>query len=235
MIIVSIHLNNVVREKLKRAKDSDKSLDRENRKRAGEIMMNNKKFNLQLFADEQQGATTPTTDNGGTPTSQSIDYESEYKKMVAERDALKTEMEKQKGLKDKYATENAEYKKKELEKMSDEEKKAKELQDLIDSKTKIEAELQEMKLEKEIYAKGFTDDECAKLKKSGVSVNAISCFADILKARIEENTKNVKATLIKDTTPVEKLGKGTTENPLSDFAKFQKEEQAKMQPKEVKF
>lgn len=36
MIIVNIHLNNVVREKLKRAKDSDKSLDRENRKRAGE-------------------------------------------------------------------------------------------------------------------------------------------------------------------------------------------------------
>ena len=235
MIIVSIHLNNVVREKLKRAKDSDKSLDRENRKRAGEIMMNKNKFNLQLFADEQQGATTPTTDNGTTPPTQSIDYESEYKKMVAERDALKTEMEKQKGLKDKYATENAEYKKKELEKMSDEEKKAKELQDLIDSKKKIETELQEMKLEKEIYAKGFTDDECAKLKKSGVSVNAISCFADILKARIEENTKNVKATLIKDTTPVEKLGKGTTENPLSDFAKFQKEEQAKMQPKEVKF
>ena len=191
-------------------------------------------INLQFFADNE-GATTPTTDNGTTPPTQSIDYESEYKKMVAERDALKTEMEKQKGLKDKYATENAEYKKKELEKMSDEEKKAKELQDLIDSKKKIETELQEMKLEKEIYAKGFTDDECAKLKKSGVSVNAISCFADILKARIEENTKNVKATLIKDTTPVEKLGKGTTENPLSDFAKFQKEEQAKMQPKEVKF
>ena len=234
MIIVNIHLNNVVREKLKRAKDSDKSLDRENRKRAEEIIMKNNKFNLQLFADEPSGATTPQ-DNGTTPPTQSIDYESEYKKMVAERDALKTEMEKQKGLKDKYATENAEYKKKELEKMSDEEKKAKELQDLIDSKTKIEAELQEMKLEKEIYAKGFTDDECAKLKKSGVSVSAISCFADILKARIEENTKNVKATLIKDTTPVEKLGKGTTENLLSDFAKFQKEEQAKMQPKEVKF
>lgn len=198
--------------------------------------MKEKKFNLQLFADEQPGATTPTTQNNGTtPPNESIDYESEYKKMVAERDALKTEMEKQKGLKDKYATENAEYKKKELEKMSDEEKKAKELQDLIDSKKKIETELQEMKLEKEIYAKGFTDAECDKLKKSGVPVGAISCFAEILKARIEENTKNVKATLIKDTTPNEKLGKGTTEPTMSDFAKFQKTEQAKTQSKKVEF
>lgn len=187
-------------------------------------------INLQFFADNE-GATTPTTNSDPQtqqPTTPSVDYEQEYKKQVMEIERLKNAIS-------KTNSENAEYKRKELEKMSDEEKKAKELQDLIDSKTKIEAELQEMKLEKEIYAKGFTDDECAKLKKSGVSVNAISCFADILKARIEENTKNVKATLIKDTTPVEKLGKGTTENPLSDFAKFQKEEQAKMQPKEVKF
>lgn len=187
-------------------------------------------INLQFFADNE-GATTPTTNSDPQtqqPTTPSVDYEQEYKKQAMEIERLKNAIS-------KTNSENAEYKRKELEKMSDEEKKAKELQDLIDSKTKIEAELQEMKLEKEIYAKGFTDDECAKLKKSGVSVNAISCFADILKARIEENTKNVKATLIKDTTPVEKLGKGTTENPMSDFAKFQKEEQAKMQPKEVKF
>ena len=187
-------------------------------------------INLQFFADNE-GATTPTTNSDPQtqqPTTPSVDYEQEYKKQAMEIERLKNAIS-------KTNSENAEYKRKELEKMSDEEKKAKELQDLIDSKTKIEAELQEMKLEKEIYAKGFNDDECAKLKKSGVSVNAISCFADILKARIEENTKNVKATLIKDTTPVEKLGKGTTENPLSDFAKFQKEEQAKMQPKEVKF
>lgn len=187
-------------------------------------------INLQFFADNE-GATTPTTNSDPQtqqPTTPSVDYEQEYKKQVMEIERLKNAIS-------KTNSENAEYKRKELEKMSDEEKKAKELQDLIDSKTKIEAELQEMKLEKEIYAKGFTDDECAKLKKSGVSVSAISCFAEILKARIEENTKNVKATLIKDTTPVEKLGKGTTENPMSDFAKFQKEEQAKMQPKEVKF
>ena len=141
-------------------------------------------INLQFFADNE-GATTPTTNSDPQtqqPTTPSVDYEQEYKKQAMEIERLKNAIS-------KTNSENAEYKRKELEKMSDEEKKAKELQDLIDSKTKIEAELQEMKLEKEIYAKGFTDDECAKLKKSGVSVNAISCFADILKARIEENTK----------------------------------------------
>lgn len=187
-------------------------------------------INLQFFADNE-GATTPTTNSDPQtqqPTTPSVDYEQEYKKQAMEIERLKNAIS-------KTNSENAEYKRKELEKMSDEEKKAKELQDLIDSKTKIEAELQEMKLEKEIYAKGFTDAECDKLKKSGVPVGAISCFAEILKARIEENTKNVKATLIKDTTPNEKLGKGTTEPTMSDFAKFQKTEQAKTQSKKVEF
>lgn len=187
-------------------------------------------INLQFFADNE-GATTPTTNSDPQtqqPTTPSVDYEQEYKKQVMEIERLKNAIS-------KTNSENAEYKRKELEKMSDEEKKAKELQDLIDSKKKIETELQEMKLEKEIYAKGFTDAECDKLKKSGVPVGAISCFAEILKARIEENTKNVKATLIKDTTPNEKLGKGTTEPTMSDFAKFQKTEQAKTQSKKVEF
>ena len=129
----------------------------------------------------QTDVTTSTNgENTQTPVinRDSIDYEKEYQKQAMEIERLKNAIS-------KTNSENAEYKRKELEKMSDEEKKAKELQDLIDSKTKIEAELQEMKLEKEIYAKGFTDDECAKLKKSGVSVSAISCFSDILKARIE--------------------------------------------------
>ncbi len=182
-------------------------------------------IDLQLFAEE--GGDAPQTNTTDTQTP-SFDYEKEYKKQAMEIERLKNAIS-------KTNSENAEYKRKELEKMSAEEKQAQELQELMDSKTKIEAELQEMKLEKEIYAKGFTDDECEKLKKSGISVEAVSCFADILKARIEENTKNVKATLIKDTTPTEKLGGGSTTSasPISDFAKFQKEQSAKSHPKKV--
>ena len=71
---------------------------------------NERFINIQLFA-EPEGASTPNTNT------QDIDYESEYRKMVAERDSYKAEAEKQKGLKDKYASENADYKKKELDKI----------------------------------------------------------------------------------------------------------------------
>lgn len=157
------------------------------------------------------------TQNAQTP----IDYESEYKKMLAERDSYKAEAEKQKGLKDKYASENADYKKKELDKLTDDEKKAKEYQELIDAKNSIEAELKQMRLEKEILANGFTAEECTKLMKGEM---AVSVFAEILKARLEENTKSVQASLIKTTTPDAPLGNGTTSDPAkakSDFAKFQ--------------
>lgn len=173
-------------------------------------MENNKKFNLQLFADGEQGASTPT-DNGTTP----IDYESEYKKMLAERDSYKAEAEKQKGLKDKYASENADYKKKELDKMTDDEKKAKELQDLIDSKNKMEAEIRVMKLEKELMTEGFTAEESAELIKTNFAPATIS---KIVKDKVEVAVKSAKAELIKETTPSQAIGGGVTKgNAKSDF------------------
>ena len=172
-------------------------------------------MNIQLFA-EPDGAATPS-ENGGTPPS--IDYESEYKKMVAERDSYKAEAEKQKGLKDKYASENADYKKKELDKMTDDEKKAKEYQELIEAKNKMEAEIKTMKLEKDLLSNGFTTEESAKLIKDNF---AVSTIAEIVKNKVEEAVKSAKAELIKDTTPSSPMGKGTAEgNGKSDFQKFQ--------------
>ena len=67
------------------------------------VMKNNKErfINIQLFADEPTGATTPeiSTQDGG------VNYEQEYKR-------LQLELEKQKKLKDEYAKESAGYKKK---------------------------------------------------------------------------------------------------------------------------
>ena len=90
--------------------------------------------------------------NNGTQ----IDYEAEYNKMVAERDSYKAEAEKQKRMKDQYATENADYKKKAEAQMSDEEKRAKEMQDLIDGKKSLEAEVAKLKLERDFSANGFS-------------------------------------------------------------------------------
>lgn len=172
-------------------------------------------MNIQLFA-EPDGAATPS-ENGGTPPS--IDYESEYKKMVAERDSYKAEAEKQKGLKDKYASENADYKKKELDKMTDDEKKAREYQELVEAKNKMEAEIKTMKLEKDLLSNGFTTEESAKLIKDNFAVTTI---AEIMKAKVEEAVKSAKAELIKDTTPSSPMGNGTAKGDgKSDFQKFQ--------------
>ena len=173
-------------------------------------------INIQLFA-EPEGTTIPQTD-----TPPSIDYESEYKKMLAERDAFKAEAEKQKGLKDKYASENAGYKKKELEKMTDDEKRAKEYQDLVDSKNKMEEEIRVMRLERDLLSNGFSAEESEKLIKSNFSVAEI---ANIVKTRVEDAVKSAKAEAIKTDTPSSLIGNGTAKGDgKSDFQKFQEKQ-----------
>ena len=78
-------------------------------------MENNKKgfMNIQLFGDEPTGATTPETQNTQPPEK---DYKHEYEKQLMEIEKLKNAIS-------KTNSENAEYKRKELEKMSDDEKK----------------------------------------------------------------------------------------------------------------
>lgn len=173
-------------------------------------------INIQLFA-EPEGTTIPQTD-----TTPSIDYESEYKKMLAERDAFKAEAEKQKGLKDKYASENAGYKKKELEKMTDDEKRAKEYQDLVESKNKMEEEIRMMRLERDLLSNGFSAEESEKLIKSNFSVTEI---ANIVKTRVEDAVKSAKAEAIKTDTPSSLVGNGIAKGDgKSDFQKFQEKQ-----------
>ena len=176
-------------------------------------------INIQLFGEDSNDATTSKT----TGTETQIDYESEYKKILAERDSYKAEAEKQKGLKDKYASENADYKKKELDKMTDDEKKAKELQDLIDSKNKMEAEIKQMKLEKDLLSNGFTAEESSKLINSNFSVKDI---AEIIKEKVDLAVKSAKAEMIKGTTPSAQMGIGTaTDKGESGYQKYQKSKQ----------
>jgi hypothetical protein len=181
-----------------------------------------------VMADNELGTAIPQTD-----TTPSIDYESEYKKMLAERDAFKAEAEKQKGLKDKYASENAGYKKKELEKMTDDEKRAKEYQDLVESKNKMEEEIRMMRLERDLLSNGFSAEESEKLIKSNFSVSEI---ANIVKTRVEDAVKSAKAEAIKTDTPSSLVGNGNaTGNSKSDFQRFQDEQLSKQPQKEIKF
>lgn len=153
-------------------------------------------------------------------TGTQIDYEAEYNKMVAERDSYKAEAEKQKRMKDQYATENADYKKKAEAQMSDEEKRAKEHKELLDSKANLEAEIAKLKLEKEFSANGFSAEETAKLIDGNFAPKDI---ADIIKARVDEGVKSAKAEATKASTADSLLGNGTANkgDGKSDFQKHQ--------------
>ena len=153
----------------------------------------------------------------------SVDYKAEYEKIVAENGALKSEVEKQKQMKDKYATENANYKKKEVAQMSEEEKRAKEWQEMLDSKKTMEAELAQMKLEKECLANGFSATEIEKLVKGNFAVKDI---AEIIKSRVDEAVKSAKAEMTKGSTSKSLLGNGSSDTDTkSDFQKRQESRQ----------
>lgn len=173
-----------------------------------------------------QGVATTTE-----PTA-TIDYEAEYKKMVAERDTYKAEAEKQKRMKDQYATENADYKKKAEAQMSDDERKQKEYDDLVLSKQNLEAEVTKYKTEREILANGFTAEESETLIKGGCPIELVKPLADILKARTTELEKTIKAQLLKETTQPSPMGNGTVGKEKTGYQAY--EESRQEGAKEVK-
>ena len=185
-------------------------------------------INIQLFGEDSTDATTSKT----TGTETQIDYESEYKKILAERDSYKAEAEKQKGLKDKYASENADYKKKELDKMSDDEKKAREYEELVNSNNALAEELRAIKLEREFLGEGFTVEEYAELSKEKFSAKSI---ATLLKSKVDEAVKSAKAEFIKGSTPDTPMGKGATNNTQdkTGFQKFQESQKQKTKRVEI--
>lgn len=154
---------------------------------------------------------------------QTVDYEAEYKKILAERDSLKAESEKQKQLKDKYASENAEYRRKAEAQMSEEEKKQKEWQEVLDRNKQMSKQIEQMQLEKDLLANGFNSEESAKLIDGKFAVKII---ADIIKARVEAAVKSAKAEFTKGTTAQSLVGKGTTTE-TSDFQAYQANKNAK--------
>ena len=173
---------------------------------------------------------TNGAENTATAT---IDYEAEYKKMVAERDTYKAEADKQKRMKDQYATENAEYKKKAEAQMSDDERRQKEYDELVSSKQNLEAEITKYKTEKEILANGFTATESEILIKGGCPIELVKPIADIVKARADELEKTIRAQLLKETTQTSPMGNGTVgKEQKTRYQEYEESRQA--EAKEVK-
>lgn len=117
--------------------------------------------------------------------------------------------------------------------MTDDEKRAKEYQDLVESKNKMEEEIRMMRLERDLLSNGFSAEESEKLIKSNFSVSEI---ANIVKTRVEDAVKSAKAEAIKTDTPSSLVGNGNaTGNSKSDFQRFQDEQLSKQPQKEIKF
>lgn len=151
------------------------------------------------------------------------DYKALYEQTLKRAETAEAEASKQKGLKDNYAKENAEYKRKAEAQMTDDEKKAKEWQELLDGKANLEAEVAQLKLEKEFVANGFSAEETEKLIKGNFAVKDI---ADIIKARCEEAVKSAKAEATKSSTAETLLGNGSAKGDAkSDFQKHQESKQ----------
>lgn len=163
-----------------------------------------------------ENAQTTETNVGAPET----DYKALYEQTLKRAETAEAEAKKQKGLKDTYATENAEYKRKAEAQMSDDEKKAKELQDLIDGKNALEAEVAKLKLERDFTANGFTAEETAKLIDGNFAPKDI---AEIINARVDESVKSAKAEATKTSTADSLLGNGTVDKGdiKSDFQKHQ--------------
>lgn len=174
----------------------------------------------------QTGATTPTngadTSNPVTTTS-SVDYEQECKKQALEIERLKNAIS-------KTNSENAEYKRKELEKMSEEDKKAKELQDLIDSKNQMETKLKEFELKDGLLSNGFTAEESAELIKNNMSVET---WAKIVKGRVDSAVKSALAENLKNTTPTAPKGNGNADSSIAKTGFQLRQESREKQGKKV--
>ncbi len=161
--------------------------------------------------------------NTNVETPDNTDYKALYEQTLKRAETAEAEASKQKGLKDNYAKENAEYKRKAEAQMTDDEKKAKEWQELLDGKANLEAEVAQLKLEKEFVANGFSAEETEKLINGKFAVKDI---ADIIKARCEEAVKSAKAEATKSSTAETLLGNGSAKGDVkSDFQKHQESKQ----------
>lgn len=146
--------------------------------------------------------------------------EAKLAEAIKRAEAAEAEASKQKGLKDTYAKENAEYKRKQEAQMSDEEKRAKEMQELAERAANAEKKMAEMEHRQSGLENGFTADEVAKLVGTGIDFKILK---DIIAARVEEAVKSAKAEATKTSTTDPLLGNGTATGgeAKSDFQRHQ--------------
>lgn len=160
------------------------------------------------------------------------DYKALYEQTLKRAESAEAEATKQKGFKDSYAKENAEYKrqeaerkKKELDSLPEVERLQKELEASQKATTEANAKIAEMEHKQSGLENGFTADEVAKLAGSNVDFKILK---EIISARIEEAVKSAQAEGVKNSTPDSLLGNGSADKKAkSDFEVHQESKQTK--------
>lgn len=160
----------------------------------------------------------------GTENVDIAELQTQLQAALARATAAEAEAEKQKKQKDNYAKENADYKRKAEAQMSEEEKRAQELQELTERATNAEQKLAELEQRHSGLENGFTTEEIDKLKGSKVD---FSVLKEIILARVEEAVKSAKAEANATSTADNLLGNGSANkgDGKSDFQKHQESRQ----------
>jgi len=136
------------------------------------------------------------TQSATEPVANKIDYKAEVDKLTAEYQKLKLAL-------DKTNSENADYKRKERERLTDDEKRTLAEQERLEYIKKLEQSNRKFELEKTMLAKGFSQDETNILVENASDPKAMAeTMADILQARLLNNSKQVKAQILKSNTDI---------------------------------
>lgn len=161
-----------------------------------------------------------------TKTESKVDT-TDYKALYEQTNA---ELTKQKGIKDNYAKENAEYKrqeaerkKKELETLPEVERLQKELEASQKATNEANAKVAEMLHRQSGLENGFSVEEVEKLVGTNVDFKVLK---EIVSARVDEAVKSTKAEATKASTTDNLLDKGSANKETkSDFKKYQESKQ----------
>lgn len=157
--------------------------------------MKEKKFipmNIQLFAEQE-----PNNDdgNGGNGTQKTYSQE-EFDKLVAERDKYKK-------ANDDLSKENADYKRKAKDKLSEEEKLAQAQKEKDEALANAQKELLSIKMSKEFMVAGFDETSTNKIIDSfnkGDSVEFAKTLSQEIKNLVENARKQEKENFQKSST-----------------------------------
>lgn len=128
------------------------------------------KLNIQLFAEPTDGGT----DDGGAKTENNPISREEFDKLTNDYNKLKS-------ANDSLSKENADYKRKAKDKMSEEEKKAQQDKEKDDLIAQMRQEILSTKMSKELTSCGFDDKQCEEI---------ITCFT---KGDMVEFTKTISS------------------------------------------